>query len=81
MDKETRLEEKVRRLMVSTNGYPSYALLPLEILVKHADFVFMCKVVALAIAEEREACIECAERWLEGSSVLDVRGYITGERF
>lgn len=44
-----------------------------------------CKLVELAIAEEREACIECAERWdglvTDDSTVLSVREFITGERF
>ena len=72
MAKET-IEEKVTRLLkgVQASGVPD------EITV----FTLLEKVTELAIAEEREACIECAERWLDGSTVLSVRGYITGERF
>lgn len=85
MDKETRLEEQVREMIWAL--HPS---LTGEDLASY-DFGFGSVVELISMAthkacvEEREACIECAERWdglvKDDSTVLSVREFITGERF
>ena len=81
MDKESleTTNEKIERLVreVGKSGGPDDAS-------PRFPFYVVCKLIELAIAEEREACIECAERWdglvIDDSTVLSVREFITGER-
>lgn len=75
MDKEA-ITDRVFRLVrkVKNSGVPD-TIAVLDLLER---------VVELATTEEREACIECADRWAElkidDSTVLSVREFITGER-
>ncbi len=87
MSKTETIEEKTYRLLQIANKNDEGVAIDSDFegemfnsLLDNTIFKLHCKMIELAIAEERENCIKVAEEWFEEITDYDIRTYITQRR-